>query len=307
MYYYIVNPAAGGGRINKIQSKLQSLLKEKNIDGEFVKSTGKSDALKIARLAVKRGFKTIVAVGGDGTVSEVVNGIIDGSTPSSKTQDKSLTANISNVVLGIIPIGSTNILSRSLGIYDWMQSVNVLAQRRVKTIDLGQVNNKFFITSLEIGLETQLLKERQDSSLLKNLFFRKKVLDKILGFKFFAAAIKFDNKFSIDSNVFNLSIFNTKRGEGNKEIFLNDEKLTALLVSYQPKLSLIKNFSKIVSASYEKLPFISKFRAKEIYIDTGKERQKVFADAEYIEETPVTVSLSSKKIKVIVSKDRKFD
>ncbi len=291
MYYYIVNPAAGGGRINKIQDKLKSLLKEKKIDGELVKSIGKNDAYKIAKLAVKRGFTNIVAVGGNSTVSEVVNALIDAP----------------NSVLGIIPIGTNNTLAKVLGISDWEKGVYILAQRRIRTIDLGKVNDSFFITSLEIGFETEILKDRQNISPLKKLTFKKDVLAKIFSFKPFEATIKFDGKFSIDSKIFNFSVFNTRFLKNKEEFFLNDGKLTSLLVPHQATLSLLKNFSKIASFSYETLPFISCFRAKNIHIDTGKIPQRVFADAEYVGTTPVEVSVSSKKLKVIVSKDRKFD
>lgn len=292
MYYYIVNPAAGGGRINKIQETLKTLLKGKGIDGEFVKSTGEGDASKIAGVAVKQGFTTIIAVGGDSTVSEVINGIID--APASK------------VVLGVLPIGATNILAKALGISDWTQGVDVLAQRRVRTIDLGKINDIFFATSLDIGFETEVLKDRQSSSILKPFVFKKKVLEKMLSYKPFGATIKFDSKFSIKTNIFNLSVFNTRSSKGKGD-FLNDGKLTAVLVSSQPKFSLIKNFQKIAAANYEEIPFVSKFRAKRIFVDTGKVAQNVFADAGYQGVTPIEVSVSSKKLKVIVSKDRKFD
>ncbi len=177
MYYYIVNPAAGGGRINKIQSKLQSLLKQKRINGEFTKSIGKGDALKLTRLAVKQDYKTIIAVGGDSTVSEVANGIIG----------------VPRVVLGILPIGSTNILEKSLGIDNWTQGIDVLAQRRTKTIELGKANDTFFLTSVEMGFETGMLKERKKSSFFKKILFQKKVLERILGFKSFSATIICNN------------------------------------------------------------------------------------------------------------------
>lgn len=286
MYYYIVNPSAGNGKINKIQVKLQSLLKEKKIDGEFIKSTGKGDALKIAKMAVERGSTTIVAVGGDGTVSEVVNGII----------------NYPDIVLGILPIGSTNILANALGIYDWIQAVNILAQRRVKTISLGKVNDNYFITSLEIGFETSILKDKKSSFFAKN-----KNIKSILSYKPFNAEIKFDGGFSINSDIFNLSVFNAKVSNDGQETFLNVGKLNILLVPLQSKFNLIKNIPQIFKKSYDKLPFISKFKARKINVNTGKTPQEVFVDAEYIGMTPVEISASSKKLKVIVSKDRKFD
>src|SRR5947208_682989 len=100
MYYYIINPSAGGGAINQIQDKLRARLQTLGISGEFAKTTGPGDATKMAAAAISSGATTVVAVGGDGTVNEVVNGI-------SKDQ----------VAVGIIPIGHTNFLANRLGIH----------------------------------------------------------------------------------------------------------------------------------------------------------------------------------------------
>lgn len=288
MYYYIVNPAAGGGRINKIQTKLQSLLKQKRIDGEFTKSIGKGDASKIAKLAIKQGFTTIVAVGGDSTITEVANGIIGAP----------------GVVLGILPIGSTNILSKELGINNWMEGVDVLAQRRVKTIGVGKLDGSFFLTSVEVGFETEILKERKELSFFNKFLFQKTAIGKILKFKPFKATIKFDNKFSVTSDIFNLSILNPKFLNEKKSSFSSYRKLNAVLIPRIHKIDMIRNAGKIIKASYDHLPFISKFQAEKILIETEGKPQNVFADAEDIRTTPIEVSISSKKIKVIVSKDK---
>ncbi|NTU69821.1 acylglycerol kinase family protein, partial [bacterium] len=113
MYFYIVNPASGGARINKIQTKLLSLLRENKIYGEFVKTTGKGDAARLVHIAIEKGATNIIAVGGDSTVSEVINEVY-------KT----------DAVFGIIPIGKTNVLAHSLGINSWQDSIKVLAKRK---------------------------------------------------------------------------------------------------------------------------------------------------------------------------------
>ena len=75
MYYYILNPTSGSGSINNLQDKLRSTLNAYGIGGEFAKTTGPGDATKLAKSALEKGYNTIIAVGGDDTVNEVINGL----------------------------------------------------------------------------------------------------------------------------------------------------------------------------------------------------------------------------------------
>jgi diacylglycerol kinase (ATP) len=102
MYYYIVNPAAGRGQVKNLQDKLRGRLDELGIRGEWAKTTGPGEATKMTKAAIAAGHTTIVAVGGDDTVNEVINGI-----------DRE------NVAIGIIPIGTTNRIATQLGIITW--------------------------------------------------------------------------------------------------------------------------------------------------------------------------------------------
>lgn len=135
MYYYIVNPAANHGTINSIQEKLKSNLLRLNIDGEFAKTIGEGDAAKITAAAIKKGVKTIVAVGGDATVNEVLTAVHR--------------ANNSNVAIGIIPIGKRNTLASHLQIRDWQQACGVLSARRLQKYSLMKLAEHVFIYSAE--------------------------------------------------------------------------------------------------------------------------------------------------------------
>ncbi len=131
MYYYIVNPAAGNGAIDGIQEKLKANLHGLGIDGEFNKTIGSGDATKIVKQAIEDNYKTIVAIGGDETVNEVITAVHATKNP--------------NVAVGIIPTGKQNLMARHLGIGDWQHACDVLATRRLQTYQLMKVNNKTFI------------------------------------------------------------------------------------------------------------------------------------------------------------------
>ncbi len=136
MYYYIVNPNAGSEAFTDIQHKLKRTLRDFNIDGEFAKTLEKNDAQKITRSALKRDVKTIVVVGGDKTINEVITAVHESGNRS--------------VSIGIIPIGTQNTLARFLGIHDWQHACHLLATRRLQSFNLVHVNDHSFIHSCRI-------------------------------------------------------------------------------------------------------------------------------------------------------------
>ena len=76
MYYFILNPAAGNGRSIKIMQRIREIMDKKSTKYKVVETEYPGHATLIAKDAVKNGIKRIIAVGGDGTVLEVANGMI---------------------------------------------------------------------------------------------------------------------------------------------------------------------------------------------------------------------------------------
>lgn len=291
MYYYIVNPAAGGARINKIQDKLKERLKKLGIMGEFVKSTGPDDVAKLARLGISRGYKTIVAVGGDGTINEVMNAIIDNE----------------KIVLGIIPTGTTNDLADALGIRDWYSATSILASRKVEQIDLGKVGSRFFVTSVAIGFDARIssLKRLSKGNVADRVRFRMGIFKEATGFKPMDAKIKFDDNYEVEAECFNVIISNSQffplKGVKTEP---NDELLDTVVITKIPGSKALK-YGLLSDASTIDLPKISVFHSEKINI-SSKKSVPVAVDGQVIGETPVEVSLADKKIRVIVSRKRKF-
>lgn len=291
MYYYIVNPAAGGGRINKIQDRLQERLKRLGIMGEFVKSTGPDDVAKLARLGIERGFKTIVAVGGDGTINEVMNAIIDNE----------------KIVLGIIPTGTTNDLADALGIVDWYAATGILASRKIEQIDLGRIGDKFFVTSATIGFDSKISgsKRLTNGNIAEKIRYGIKVFKEAASYKPIKAYLKFDNNYEVEAECFNLivsnSTFSPISGIKSK---IDDNLLDTVIITKIPGSKIFK-YSFLADSSAIDLPKISVFRSKNIQITT-KDPVAVFADGQLIQKTPVNIQIADKKLRVIISRKRKF-
>lgn len=288
MYYYIVNPAAGGARINKIQDRLQDRLKKLGIFGEFVKSTGPSDVGKLAKLGVEKGYKTIVAVGGDGTINEVMNVILD--------QEK--------VALGIIPTGTTNDLAYALGIHDWYQATGILSSRKIEEVALGQVGERFFVTTSTIGFEPRIseIKRLSKGNVFDKARFGLKVFKESAAYKPISAHLQFDDNYEVEADIFNILVSNVNfsplgKGDGSN-------MLDTIVVTKIPG-SKAFSYGYFSDPNSIDLPKISVFHSKKIKVTT-KEPAEVAADGQIIGTTPTEITISDRKLRVIVSRRRKI-
>ncbi len=99
----IVNPAAGGHSTNREWPLISKRLIDNGLLFDEVYTEGKGHAIELAMKAANSDYRYIIAVGGDGTINEVVNGILN-STASH------------NTILGIVSTGTTCSFARSLGI-----------------------------------------------------------------------------------------------------------------------------------------------------------------------------------------------
>jgi len=137
----ILNPWADRGRGAKQAAVIQQTAQQYG-GVDLVESERPGHALELARQAADEGYDVVVAAGGDGTISDVVNGLMRG--------DKGVTR------LGIIPIGSGNDLAWSLGISTEVETaVHQLFNGTPKTIDLARIEDdkgRFRIVDNNIGI-----------------------------------------------------------------------------------------------------------------------------------------------------------
>lgn len=146
-YIFILNPHAGRRKKTRdLVDQIDYYMSASGFTYEFAYTVEAGDATRIARQAVSEGFKIIVAVGGDGTVNEVATGLIH-----------------SDAQLGIIPRGSGNGVARSLNIpLTNGECLEFLLSPKITTIDVGMVNQKYFIGVSGIGYDALIGQKFQD-------------------------------------------------------------------------------------------------------------------------------------------------
>lgn len=291
MYFYVVNPAAGGGKIDKIQEKLKSRLRELGVMGEFAKSTGPEDVAKLTRMAIDKGYKTIVAVGGDGTINEVMNQLVG----NEKT------------VLGIIPIGSTNDLADTLGIKSWYQATGVLASRKVESVGIGLAGKRYFVTSIALGFDADIFSEKRLSkgNIFEKFNFGIKVFSKSLGFNPTKVWLRFDNNYEVEAEIFSIIISGSNSFINSAiKAESNASMLNTVIITKIPGYKILKYGYLSDPASLDSSKF-SLFKSKSVEIHT-KKPISVAIDGQIASETPIKIKMTENKLRVIVSRKRKI-
>lgn len=138
----IVNPISGRGRRRK-------LWREFGLDAETVTTRAPGDAVRLAREMADAGYDPVIAAGGDGTVNEVVNGIL-----SSRARP----------ALGVLPCGTAGDFARSLGITA-RNAAEAIRRARMRTIDAalatpGAGQPRWFVNMVSAGLGGEVARRR---------------------------------------------------------------------------------------------------------------------------------------------------
>jgi len=146
----IVNPNAGRGRVGRALPAVEEALRCHGFDYRLDLTTGTGDATRLARDALERGERFLVAVGGDGTVNEVVNGMLEGDRQVAP-----------DAVLGVLAANSGCDVVRTFGLsQDPATAVERFSTGRVYAIDVGKATvatgsgaaSRYFLGVAEAGL-----------------------------------------------------------------------------------------------------------------------------------------------------------
>jgi diacylglycerol kinase (ATP) len=123
-YFAIVNPAAGGGRSAKLAGPALARLREGGINIDVIASTGPGHAIQLAREAFDQGYRRFIAVGGDGTAHEIINGAFAANAAQRR------------ISLGFLPLGTGNSFLRDFTNDGAELSLQAILANRKRPIDL---------------------------------------------------------------------------------------------------------------------------------------------------------------------------
>jgi diacylglycerol kinase (ATP) len=143
----ILNPAAGSGRCGKLAPEVLGRVRAIGLTLEVAETRRPAEATAIAREAYEKGLRNFLAVGGDGTAFEIVNGIF----PEAETQGRA--------ALGFLPLGTGNSFLRDFTTRGLEHTLEALRTKRRRPCDVVRVRhatgNIYFINMLNLGFAAE--------------------------------------------------------------------------------------------------------------------------------------------------------
>jgi len=128
-YKIIANPSAGSGKGKRSISQIEQLFEQHKLDYDLISTERPWHAAELAKESALSGYDVIVAAGGDGTVNEIINGLMEAKTGMGASS-----------AMAVLCVGRGNDFAYSMGIpYDLEQACKAIAEDQRRTIDIGRV------------------------------------------------------------------------------------------------------------------------------------------------------------------------
>ena len=149
----IINPAAGRGGIRASVPAIRQAFARRGVTDCHETTTAGEEAV-LAQRAMAAGARTIVAVGGDGTCSQIANAILDSQ---------------SECALSVLPAGTGNDFAKTLGVarYDAQQTADLATTAQPVLIDVGSIDGRYFLNSCGFGFDASVLEASNRVKFLK--------------------------------------------------------------------------------------------------------------------------------------------
>lgn len=297
-HLFIVNPAAGNGialRMARTIGKLFRELKQKykDIDYEIVFTRYEGHATEIARDFSSTGDYRIYAVGGDGTLNEVLNGMVG-----------------TNSTLACIPGGSGNDFIKSV--------VSKFDRRRIlldtilgteREVDLGMADDRYFLNIASLGFDANVVKNSEKyktGPIVPNkVSYLLSVISTAMDIKPEKVRIIADGEV-FDEEVFMVAVANGKYYGGGIKIAplaeIDDGLLEVIIVTDIDRAKVMKFLPKAIAGKHMGLPELQYRRCKRVEI-VAEEPVYINVDGELAARRKVTFSIADKKVKMVFPRE----
>ena len=298
----VINPAAAGGKTAKIWSKKSKYFKTEFRNFNEIYTQAPGDAVKIAKKAAGK-YEYIMAVGGDGTINEIVNGILSADKKTAKTK------------LIIYPLGTGSDFSRTLklpkSVEGFIKMIKRGKVRKIKAVEVKFLNHKeqrqqrYFINIADCGMGAAVAKKLNQSNktIDGSLSYLIKIFQTLFQYQNKEIIVEADNKLLYQGKINTAVIAHGNYfGGGIKiapEADLDSDKLNLVLLKDFSKLGIIFNLIKGYKGNHLSHSLVESYNAEKIII-TSKEKVELEADGESIGICKAEFEISKKEISILV-------
>ncbi|MDZ7799033.1 MAG: diacylglycerol kinase family protein [Patescibacteria group bacterium] len=291
-FLLIFNPAANMGRAAKMIPLVEEFFNKWKINYHLAVTKRPYEAENIAREKANK-YDIIVVLGGDGTINEVVNGLIG-----------------KNVVLAIVPLGSGNDFAKALGLKKKLKdNLEIILMGQEKKVDIGQVNQRYFVNVLGIGFDALVAQEMfARPRFLKGLpVYFYSLLKALKKYNFINVKIISEKNIKKEKELLMLAIANGNFFGGGFKITprasIVDGFFDICLVEKMTRGYLLKNISKLIKGIHHELPEVNFFQSKNLVIESKKELPVEY-DGEILKgQKKLEIKILPQALKVITLKE----
>jgi YegS/Rv2252/BmrU family lipid kinase len=266
----ILNPWAGRGTAGRRRPELEAALRQAGAEHEVVTTHARGGATELAWQGVERGFTRLVAVGGDGTINEVVNGIKGAEADLGR-----------RAKLGIIPLGTGSDFVKSLvGVEpnDIASGVRRVMGDSVRPVDVGRVRvgddePRLFINALGMGLDAQVAAEALKLTKLKGLaVYLVAILRALANYKSHPMNVEYDGQRLHRRLLFASAANGRCQGGGfwlTPDASIDDGLLDLCLVDKMRLDEIIRHIPKVMEGTHTRLRQVTMARARQVAITSS--------------------------------------
>lgn len=296
----IVNPKAGKGRTAQVWAQVQTHL-AKSVETLTTSSPG--HAIELTADALRRGARTIIAVGGDGTINEVVNGFFDGERAIAP-----------DAALGIIPHGTGSDLRRILHLpADGKEAAEVVARAAARPLDVmrvrymthsGAIAYRYSInvTSFGMGGAVAARANRSSKPFGGKVAFLIATLVTTLGFSGSQVQLRLDDSKNLETRITNVAVGNGQfHGSGMwvcPRASLDDGMLDVTIIHHLSLFEILRDLPTLYNGKIYSHPKVEFHRVTHLEANAS-EAVLIEIDGEPLGRLPLDISICPKALHVL--------
>ena len=290
----IANPKSGGGRGIKMGEELVRKICGKGVKAELVFSENPDDGARIAHEAIEEGCRKIGVCGGDGTINGLLGALAD--TPAA---------------IGIVPCGRGNDFARVFKIPTGIDELaSMFIDGREQCIDMGRIGDRYFCTVACMGFDSEAaeLVYRNKVPFSGTAAYILAVFKTLIAYR--SPEIRLTGDFgTFEGSVLLTATGNTTTYGGGMKVVpkavCDDGLLDVCIIGTLSRLNILRYFPRIFSGTHDTLSFVEMKRTRNLTIETSRPIW-IYADGEPFCQTPVTIGLAEKALRVILPKNQEI-
>ncbi|MCB9232199.1 MAG: diacylglycerol kinase family lipid kinase [Bacteroidia bacterium] len=299
----IVNPCAGSGRGARHWEKISQLLRREGIPYEVLQTQHSGHAEALASQAIHRGDRKIVAVGGDGTSSEVANGIL-----------RQEAVNPLEVKMAVIPVGTGNDWGRTIGIPShYIAAMRLLKKEKTIVTDVGTVRWKvdgkprmrYFVNIAGMGFEAYAgvrINEKKNKGNAGKIAYLSGLVSALGSYHALPVKVVMEG-ISLKRDIFTMAIGICQYNGGGMrqcpQAIYNDGLLDVTIIDRVSKFKVVANLPRIFTGSFVRLNEVNQFRTQSVSV-ICKENFLLEIDGENIGHGPAEFGILPQALRVVV-------